>query len=155
MQLSIQSLTDLSAFTGRPIEKTVEWEQGGKMLKAQVFVRPLGFQTAVNDLLAQHGRLDGVAGRIAASICDAEGTPVFTVKDITHGPIDPKELAKNPETTKRLGPLDGNLAVALLAVIHQVNDLGKTSSSAPSTKSGTSSSSAGSAGGRSRKQKSD
>lgn len=151
MLLSIDQLKSTGAFTGRPIEKEVTWKQGDKEHTATVFVRPLGFQTAVNQVLSTTGKVDGVAGRIAASICDADGNPVFTVLDITHGPIDPEELAKDPKTTKRLGALDGDLTVALLSVIYQVNDLGKTSSSPTTTSSGTNSSSTGSAGKRSRK----
>jgi len=59
------------------------------------------------------GKTDGVAGRIAASICDAKGQPVFTVADIT-GAADPER-----------GALDGNLTMALLGVIGEVNGLGK------------------------------
>jgi len=155
MQLSIKSLQTVGAFTGRPIEKSIEWEQGGQQLSATVFVRPLGFQSAVNDALASTGRMDGVAGRIAASICDEEGNPVFTVRDIVDGPLDPDELDKDKESTKRLGALDGKLTLALLTAIQEVSDLGKAKSSAPSTSSGTNSSSTASAGARSRKRKSE
>ena len=38
---------------------------------------------------------DSIAGRIAASICDEHGNPVFSSPlDITHGPLDPVELEK-------------------------------------------------------------
>ncbi|MCY1358808.1 Phage tail assembly chaperone, TAC [compost metagenome] len=57
-----------------------------------------------------------MAGRIAACICDQEGKPVFTPADIT-GEADPER-----------GPLDGNLTMALLGVIGEVNGLGKTQS---------------------------
>ncbi|MNG37302.1 hypothetical protein D3C84_1246060 [compost metagenome] len=57
-----------------------------------------------------------MAGRIAASICDAEGRAVFTPGDIT-GEADPER-----------GALNGNLTVALLTVIAEVNNPGKTSS---------------------------
>lgn len=75
------------------------------------------------------GKVDGVAGRIAASICDEEGKPVFTPADIT-GEADPDR-----------GSLDGALTIALLVAIKEVNDLGKTTSSAPKTNSGANSSS--------------
>lgn len=55
--------------------------------------------------------------------------PIFTPADIT-GEADPER-----------GALDGGLTVALLLAIQEVNDLGKTSSSAPKTNSGASSSS--------------
>ncbi|MNE45132.1 hypothetical protein D3C80_1394040 [compost metagenome] len=63
------------------------------------------------------GKVDGVAGRIAASICDEDGKPVFTPGDIT-GEADPER-----------GALDGNLTVALLSAIAEVNSLGKTPTS--------------------------
>ncbi|PRW05730.1 hypothetical protein CSB88_6291 [Pseudomonas aeruginosa] len=49
---------------------------------------------------------------------DEEGKPVFTPADIT-GEADPSR-----------GALDGNLTIALLTVIAEVNNLGKTTSSA-------------------------
>lgn len=89
----------------------------------------MGYHTATSDVLAFGGKVDGVAGRIAASICDEQGKPIFTPADIT-GEADPER-----------GALDGSLTVALLLAIQEVNDLGKTSSSAPKTNSGASSSS--------------
>lgn len=151
MKLNIDSLRQAGAFTGRPVEKEIRWKQGKDTLTATVFVRPLGYQSAVSDVLAAGGKQDSIAGRIAAAICDEEGYPVFTALDITHGPLDPSELEKDPESTKRLGALDGNLTVALLTAIHEVNNLGKTTSSPTSTSSGTNSSSPESAGARSRK----
>lgn len=153
MKLNIDSLRQAGAFTGRPVEKEISWRQGDDTLTATVFVRPLGYQSAVSDVLAAGGKQDSIAGRIAAAICDEEGNPVFTALDITHGPLDPAELAKDPESTKRLGALDGNLTVALLKAAYEVNNLGKMPNSPSSTSSGTNSSSPASAGARSRKPK--
>lgn len=138
MQLSLDTLKQAGAFTGRPVRKEITWTQsdGDQTFTATVFVRPLGYQAAVSDVLAAGGRQDSIAGRIAASICDEAGNPVFTVMDITHGPLDPEALAKDPESTQRLGALDGNLSVALLYAIHEVNTTGKTSPSPSSTSSG-------------------
>lgn len=131
MQLSLSSLTKMGAFTGAPVEKEISWKQNDSKeeFKATVFVRPLGYRTAVSDVLAHTGKVDGVAGRIAASICDQDGNPIFSVLDITHGPLDPEALAKDPESTKRLGALDGNLTVALLVAIQEVNAPGKSQAS--------------------------
>ncbi|MCY1300857.1 Phage tail assembly chaperone, TAC [compost metagenome] len=118
MQLSIQSLKEMGAFTGAPVEKEITWKQGDRELTATVYVRPLSYKAAVSDLQALSGKVDGVAGRIAASICDEHGHPVFAPGDIT-GEADPKR-----------GALDGNLTMALLAVIAEVNSLGKTAPSA-------------------------
>lgn len=114
--LSIASLQQAGAFTGRPVRKDVSWRQGDQEYSAVVYVRPLGFQATVSQLRAHGGQEDGVAGRIAASICDEDGNPVFTVADIT-GTSDADR-----------GALDGSLTVALLGLIAEVNNLGKATS---------------------------
>jgi hypothetical protein len=116
MQLSIQGLKDMGAFTGAPVEREIKWSQGGVELVGTVFVRPLSYKTTVGDLLARRDNGDAVAGRIASSICAENGDPVFTVDDIT-GDADPER-----------GALDGNLTMALLSVIGEVNGLGKAKS---------------------------
>lgn len=141
MELSIESLAKAGSFTGRPVKKEIEWLQGEQLLKADVYVRPLGYQSALNDVLAASGRQDGVAGRIAASIVSAAGESVFTVADII-GTADPER-----------GPLDGNLSVALLKAIYEVNNPEKTNPSPESTRSGTSSSLRGSGVKQSRRPK--
>lgn len=129
MKLTLDALKTAGAFTGRPVEKEITWKQGYQEFTATVYVRPMGYHTATSDVLAMGGKVDGVAGRIAASICDEEGKPVFTPADIT-GEADPDR-----------GSLDGALTIALLVAIKEVNDLGKTTSSAPKTNSGANSSS--------------
>lgn len=116
MQLSIDSLKAAGAFTGRPVEREITWKQGDDEITATVFVRPLSYRSAVADLSAMVGKHDAVAARIAACICDPEGAPVFTPEDITG------------EADADRGPLDGNLTMALLAVIAEVNKLGKPTS---------------------------
>jgi spore maturation protein SpmB len=116
VDLSIAGLLRAGAFTGRPVEKEISWRQGEQEFTATVFVRPLGFQSAISDVLAAGGREDSVAGRIAASICDEQGKPVFTVGDIT-GASDADR-----------GALDGALTLALLSAIGEVNSLGKATS---------------------------
>ncbi|MEE3636615.1 phage tail assembly chaperone family protein, TAC [Pseudomonas sp. AL 58] len=139
MKLTLDSLKKTGSFTGRPVEKEITWRQGEKTFTATVYVRPLGYQAAVSDVLAAGGKQqDNIAGRIAAAICDEDGNTVFSPMDITHGPLDPVELANDPESTKRLGALDGNLTVALMVAINEVNNMGKTPNSPTSTSSGTS-----------------
>ena len=140
MKLTLESLKKVGAFTGRPVEKEINWKQDKEELTATVFIRPLGYHTATSDVLAHVGKVDGVAGRIAASVCDEEGHPIFTPQDIT-GEADPER-----------GALDGPLTIALLVAIQEVNDLGKTTSSAKKTNSGVSSSSTESAEEQSLKQ---
>jgi len=113
MELSLDTLKQAGSFTGAPVEREIKWKQGDKELAATVYVRPLSYLAAVSDLRAVNGKVDGVAGRIAASICDKQGKPVFTPEDIT-GEADPDR-----------GALDGNLTMALLVVIGEVNGLGK------------------------------
>jgi len=126
MKLTLDELKKAGAFTGRPVEKEITWKQGEETLSATVYVRPMGYHTATSDVLALGGKVDGVAGRIAASICDEEGKPVFTPADIT-GEADPER-----------GSLDGALTIALLVAIQEVNDLGKSTSSAQKMNSGAS-----------------
>jgi len=116
VSLSIAGLLQAGAFTGRPVEKEISWRQGEQEFTATVFVRPLGFQSAISDVLAAGGRQDSVAGRIAASICDEQGKPVFTVGDITGASAADR------------GALDGALTLALLSAIGEVNSLGKATS---------------------------
>lgn len=117
MQLSIDNLKEMGAFTGAPVQKEISWKKGDEELTATVFVRPLSYISTVSDLTSAHSKSDPVAGRIAACICDAEGKAVFTPADIT-GEADPDR-----------GPLDGNLTMSLLAVIGEVNGAaGKTKS---------------------------
>ncbi len=113
MKLSLKTLTTTGAFTGRPVEKEITWKQGEEEFKATTFIRPLGYHSAKSDLMAFGGKIDSVAGRIAASVCDEEGHAVFTPEDIT-GEADPER-----------GALDGALTIALLVAIQEVNDLGK------------------------------
>ncbi|MDU4943838.1 MAG: phage tail assembly chaperone family protein, TAC [Mixta calida] len=133
MKLTLDSLKKAGAFTGRPVEKIINWKQGNDEFTATVYIRPMGYHTATSDVLAYGGKVDGVAGRIAASVCDEQGKPVFTPADIT-GEADPER-----------GSLDGALTIALLVAIQEVNDLGKTTNSALKTKSGVNSSSTASA----------
>ncbi|HHF7996729.1 phage tail assembly chaperone family protein, TAC [Escherichia coli] len=140
MQLTLDNLKKAGAFTGRPIEKEITWKQGEEELTATVFIRPAGYHAATQGIQASAGKIDGVAGYIAAAVCDEAGNPIFTAKDIT-GEADPER-----------GALDGALTVALLVAIQEVNELGKMSSP-PKMKSGVNSSSTASAAERSRKRR--
>lgn len=117
MKLTLDNLKQAGAFSGAPVEKEITWKQGDEELKSTVFVRRLSYNTAMSDIASHHARTDAAAGRIAASICDEEGKPVFTAGDIT-GEADPER-----------GPLDHNLTMELLRVIGEVNRLGKAQAS--------------------------
>jgi len=113
MKLTLDALQECGAFTGAPVEREITWKKGGQEYTATVYVRALSYLSAVSDITSVHTKGDPVAGRIAACICQEDGSPVFTVGDIT-GEADPAR-----------GPLDGNLTMALLTVIGEVNGLGK------------------------------
>lgn len=109
MKLSIDTLKEAGAFTGAPVEQEITWKQDGEELTATVYVRPMSYFSARSDLESIARKRDGVAGRIAACICDEDGNPVFTPEDVT-GEADPDR-----------GPLSGELTMALLEVIARVS----------------------------------
>lgn len=105
MTLSLDSLKEQGAFTGAPVEKEITWTSGGGEHTATVFVRKLSYAAAVSDITSK----DAIAGRIASSIVDENGKPIFTVADVT-GEADPER-----------GPLCRDLTLELLRVIGEVN----------------------------------
>jgi len=76
-------------------------------------LRPSAFVPDRGGRFAAHRGADPLASRIASSICDAEGKPVFTVADIT-GEADPEK-----------GALDPDLTNLLLIAIGEVQSAGK------------------------------
>jgi len=144
MQLTLDTLKASGAFTGPPVLKSITWQnEAGESITADVYVRRLSFATLVDGYKAAAAAgFDPVAQKIASCICDAEGKPVMTAGDV-NGEADPER-----------GPLCAALTEALLAVIGEVNGLGKKKAKPKaSTKSGTNSSSTASAGAPSRKPK--
>lgn len=119
--LSVQGLAGSGGFvSGEPVEKAIRWQQGEEEHDAIVYVRHLSYQTAVADITS--GSTEAIAVRIANTICDAEGAPIFKPEDITG--------------TEERGPLHGNIVVALLQAIGEVNSPPK--ALAPLTNSGAS-----------------
>ncbi|MDL2200664.1 phage tail assembly chaperone family protein, TAC [Halopseudomonas aestusnigri] len=150
MNLNLETLKQTGAFTGAPVEREITWKQGAEEFTATVFVRPLSYHSAVSDVAALAGERDGMAGRIAACICDEQGKPVFTAEDITDGPVvlgedgkplykdepvldqsgEPKLSSSGKPVVNRVplrtgGALNGNLTMALLTVIAEVSGWGK------------------------------
>lgn len=109
MDLTLDALKDLGAFTGAPVEKEIVLKDGDEEKTATVYVRRLSYYTAVSDIKSLSSKSDAVAGRIASAICDKEGKPIFTPGDIT-GEADPER-----------GPLSGDITMELLRVIGEVN----------------------------------
>lgn len=130
MNLNLETLKQTGAFTGAPVEREITWKQGADEFTATVYVRPLSYHSAVSDVAALAGKRDGIAGRIAACICDQHGKPVFTAQDITDGPVvldgNGEPVLDDDGVPQRTGgALDGNLTMALLTVIAEVSNGGK------------------------------
>lgn len=113
MSLTLNSLLEMGAFTGAPVEKEITWKMGGKERTATVYIKPLSYKHAIENVRSMRENGDALATQIAASVCQEDGSPVFTVADIT-GEADPNR-----------GPLDGGLTMALLQAIGEVNGAGK------------------------------
>lgn len=130
MDLSIENLDQVGGFTGEPVKREVTWDQNGESMTATVHIKPLSFSAVISDMRLMPSKSDSededftpkdlhdflersTAGRIAVSVVDAQGDPVFTPEDIT-GEADPAR-----------GPLNSNLTSALLVAISEVNSLGK------------------------------
>lgn len=120
MKLSIATLTQSNAFSAKPVERQIEWK--GETITT--YVRHLSYQTAVGDMLSKTGS-DFVASRIASSICDEFGAPVFTVQDITGEVKLPPNWKEGDEIPESRGSLDPELTQQLLAIIGDVQKLGK------------------------------
>ncbi|APC45950.1 hypothetical protein QHH_38 [Halomonas phage QHHSV-1] len=148
--LSLESLRDQGAFTkGALVPKEITWKREGQEYTYTVYVRPLSYYTTVSELRASAGE-DALAGRIAASICQEDGTPVFRASDITGfhadgSPVLELDAAGNPvqevdengdavhdedgePVYRERGSLCSELSFALLAAIGEVNWPGKTTS---------------------------
>lgn len=115
MKLSIATLKEANAFSSRPVEKVITWK-GREMT---TYVRHLSYQTAVGQLNGMNGA-DPIASRIAASICDEIGNPVFTVQDITGEVVMPAGWKDGDPLPESRGGLDPELTMLLLAAIGEV-----------------------------------
>lgn len=117
MNLTLDSLKEMGAFSGAPIKKEITWTQDDKEHKATVYVRRLSYDAAMSDINSIDSKSNMVAGRIASSIVDKDGKPVFAIEDIT-GEADPDR-----------GALCYVLTMELLRVIGEVSGLGKSQAS--------------------------
>lgn len=102
--------------SAKPVVKqvTVTDQETGKKSKVTVFVKPLSYQSAVEDLNSIGlSATEAVARRIAYSIMDESGTHIFTPEMIL-GTANPDQ-----------GPLSPELTMELLRVIGETSNLGK------------------------------
>lgn len=113
MILNKDALNNDALFIGKPVKKEIKWFHGDEEFKADIYVKPLSYQSAVGDLTAVANDGDVTAQRIAESIVDENGDTVFTVGDI--------DGTANPER----GAISSSLTMALLNAIGEVNGLGK------------------------------
>lgn len=130
MQLTVESLKKSGGFAGGPVKREVEWVNNGETVKAEVWIRPMSYHTAVKDISSYQSGADIIAHRLALCICHEDGSPVFQVSDITGyddegKPIKVKENGKMVER----GPLNKELSDALMVLVSEVSGLGKTKKS--------------------------
>jgi hypothetical protein len=139
MDLTVDSLRASGGFTGAPVKKSIEWKQGGEGYQADVYVRKLSYHSAISDAEAITGNGDLAAARIAHCVCDAKGSPIFKISDVT-GLHDDGSPVIDDDTGEPRGSLSSALGTALLVAISEVNELGKTKgrNSRRKRKSGTS-----------------
>lgn len=127
MKLTLETITKSGGFVGGIVKRDVEWEQDGEVVKAETYVRPMSYHTAVQDLRSVEKNIDLTAQRIAMCICHEDGSPVFQISDITGIDAEGKPIKVKGEDGKlaERGPLNRNLTNALLALIGEVSGLGK------------------------------
>lgn len=114
MKTSIESLMKAGAFTkAGMIEETVKLATDDGEVEFTVFVRPLSYRSALSEISASQQNKDALAARIASSICNEDGEPIFSIEDVT-GEADPER-----------GPLSNDMTIALLDAISRANGLGK------------------------------
>lgn len=130
MQLTVDSLNKAGGFTGGPVKKQVEWEFNGEMVKADVWIRPMSYHTAVKDISAYRTGSDIIAQRLAMCVCHKDGSPVFLVSDITgYNDDGTPVMVKDGDKDVERGPLSVSLSDALMALVSEVSGLGKTKAS--------------------------
>lgn len=131
MELSIASLEELGAFApALPEKREITWHTDAKgkakTHKATVYVRKLSFATLSAESMSQNYQDNVLAARIAASIVDKAGKPIFKASDLIG--------------SEERGPICQSLGMALLSVVADVNNFkGELKNSPPSTPSGTNS----------------
>lgn len=83
MKLSVDTLTEIGAFAGKPVPRSIAWSQQDEAgewqeFTADTYVRRASCATLENETRAITSGLETMATRIASEICDENGAPVFT-----------------------------------------------------------------------------
>lgn len=132
-KLSLSELKGHAAcYVGKPVPEKVTWSMDGEDYEIDVFVRRFSYSTAIGEMESIRESQSITAQRIATSIVDELGQPVFSVGDITG------------ESHPERGPMSQTMVMALLHAIYRANGLGKSQKPTTSTetpKSGANSSS--------------
>lgn len=107
MILTKQHAIDNGGFvSAQPVKKEITWFAPSGQQTATVFVRLKSYQSVMAEI--QNGNSgNAAAARIASSIVDEDGNPIFTVEDV----------AGNSEH----GPMSESLTIALLTAISEAN----------------------------------
>ena len=108
---NLNALSQLGAFTGAPVAKQVKWQNGDQVHEFTIHVRPQSYASVLGAATAT-SQGEAAAVRIATSVVDEQGKPVFTVADI------------NGTANEERGPMASSLVIALLNAINEV-DSGK------------------------------
>jgi len=120
VKLSIATLTESAAFSDKPVEKQIVWK-GHTMT---TYIRRLSYQTAMAQIHGMNGA-DYCAARIAGSICDELGRPVFTIAQVTGEVELPRGWKEGDPLPESPGGLDPDLTLVLLAAIGEVQNAPK------------------------------
>ncbi len=107
MILTKQHAMDNGGFVSAvPVKKEIQWFTPAGQQTATVYVRLKSYQSVMAEI--QNGSTgNAAAARIASSIVDDKGQPIFTVEDI----------AGNDQH----GPMSESLTIALLTAISEAN----------------------------------
>lgn len=127
MKLTKELALSRGGTIGAPVKRVVKWTDGntGEMVEADVWVRRLSYHSLIGDAKAiqDQDRDLLVAHRIANSICDEAGQPIFTVNDILG--LDDEGDPILDEQGEPRGELTNELAGALYDLVHEVSGLAK------------------------------
>lgn len=113
MDLSLELIDQSGGFVKDALVKkeiTFTDKNSGKPVKADVYIKKLSYHTIVSEV--GHAG-DFLAARIASSVCNKTGKPIFTAEQVSGG--------------SGAGALSADLTSALLNAIGEVNSLGKPS----------------------------
>ena len=136
MKLTLENLQNVGAFCGAPVKKKVSWIQDGEVLTADVYVKPLSYSVINADIESVKSGDSPWPRRVALSICDESGTPVFKLSDITGINDDGTPVMTQDDGREvERGALNYSLFDGLVSLVMEVSGLGKARKSSPKKRS--------------------